>query len=191
MTFAFATTALPAGRGIIARPTAGNVPFTYADAIRLWRHDAAFRIAFTAHLAAAPFVAYRWETPAVTAATAGQPFEFVLLDAPSLDRPADPAAFADMLSTDGPVATFPNLGRDATLVVPRPGGPAYPHLAAFARLAPADQQHALWQAVGDAMVARLGPAPVWLNTAGAGVPWLHVRLDDRPKYYAHRPYAVG
>jgi hypothetical protein len=30
--------------------------------------------------------------------------------------------------------------------------------------------------------------PVWLSTAGAGVSWLHVRLDDRPKYYGYRPY---
>ena len=30
--------------------------------------------------------------------------------------------------------------------------------------------------------------PTWLSTAGMGVAWLHVRLDQRPKYYAHRPY---
>lgn len=27
-----------------------------------------------------------------------------------------------------------------------------------------------------------------LSTAGAGVRWLHVRVDDRPKYYHYRPY---
>jgi hypothetical protein len=32
------------------------------------------------------------------------------------------------------------------------------------------------------------PAVNWLSTAGMGVPWLHVRLDDRPKDYGHRPY---
>ncbi len=25
--------------------------------------------------------------------------------------------------------------------------------------------------------------------AGLGVAWLHIRLDDRPKYYRHAPYA--
>ena len=30
--------------------------------------------------------------------------------------------------------------------------------------------------------------PVWVSTAGAGVSWLHVRLDDRPKYYGYQPY---
>jgi hypothetical protein len=27
-----------------------------------------------------------------------------------------------------------------------------------------------------------------LSTAGAGVSWLHVRLDDHPKYYSYEPY---
>ena len=38
------------------------------------------------------------------------------------------------------------------------------------------------------MATRVGAAPVWLNTAGAGVPWLHARLDGGPKYYHHAPY---
>ncbi|MFY0533025.1 DUF6940 family protein [Nannocystis pusilla] len=33
---------------------------------------------------------------------------------------------------------------------------------------------------------------VWLSTSGSAVPWLHVRLDARPKYYVFGPYrAVG
>ena len=31
--------------------------------------------------------------------------------------------------------------------------------------------------------------PTWLSTEGSGVPWLHVRLDSRPKYYHHAAYA--
>jgi hypothetical protein len=38
------------------------------------------------------------------------------------------------------------------------------------------------------MHQRVSAKPVWLSTAGGGVAWLHVRLDDRPKYYAHAPY---
>lgn len=41
------------------------------------------------------------------------------------------------------------------------------------------------------MHARLGAKPVWLSTAGAGVPWLHVRLDDHPKYYGYALYRSG
>jgi hypothetical protein len=54
--------------------------------------------------------------------------------------------------------------------------------------APEPQKHALWMLVGVAMQRRLNNRPVWLSTAGAGVSWLHVRLDDRPKYYGYRPY---
>jgi len=45
-----------------------------------------------------------------------------------------------------------------------------------------------WKLVGGAMERRLGPRPVWLSTAGGGVAWLHVRLDDRPKYYGYAQY---
>jgi hypothetical protein len=38
------------------------------------------------------------------------------------------------------------------------------------------------------MVRRMSAKPVWLSTAGAGVSWLHVRLDDQPKYYGFALY---
>jgi hypothetical protein len=171
----------------------GTEPAVYADVLRGWRTDAAFRAEFSATLAEAPFSAFRWETPPVTAATAGRAFEFVLLDAPGLARRPDPEAFAERLPADSaahPVATFPNLGGDALLVVPCPlvAHAAYGHLAAFVRGAPAAQRDALWYAVGEALARRLSARPVWLSTAGAGVSWLHVRLDERPKYYGHAPY---
>ena len=125
------------------------------------------------------------------AATVTRPFECVLLNAPELDRPPDPGAFVEHFGkAEVDVAVFPNLGGDAILVVPGPvgGASAYGHLATFVRHAPAPQRDALWQAVGEAMARRVGVRPVWLSTAGAGVPWLHVRLDDRPKYYVFGPY---
>jgi hypothetical protein len=85
---------------------------------------------------------------------------------------------------------FPNLGRDAIMVVPCPlaASSAYGHLAAFVREAPDSQWHALWRSVGEAMARRVGARPMWLSTAGGGMSWLHVRLDDRPKYYGYEPY---
>lgn len=41
------------------------------------------------------------------------------------------------------------------------------------------------------MQQNLNDAPIWLNTAGAGVPWLHIRLDSRPKYYRYQPYTLA
>lgn len=159
--------------------------------IAAWRTDAEFRTFFNTLLANTPFTAFRWETPGVTSDTLSRPFEFVVLDDPDLDRQPDPDSFAEHFRrAEADVVTFPNLGRNATLIVPCSlvDHSAYGHLAAFVRHAPEAQRDALWQAVGEAMAGRVSKRPVWLSTAGAGVSWLHVRLDDRPKYYRYAPY---
>jgi uncharacterized protein DUF6940 len=157
-----------------------------------WRLDAAFRSFWVASLRDIPFDAFAWECPPVTAETFAREFECVFVSSPMLaGMPPDSAAFAEHFRPDSSVVTFKNLGGDAVLVAPSPGGPGsdFSHLASFTATAPAAQQDALWQAVGDAMDKRIGLRPVWLSTAGLGVAWLHVRLDDRPKYYRHMPYA--
>ena len=170
-----------------------NRPVPYLEVLHCWQNDTVFRSFFIALLADAPYAAFRWETPPMTAASMGRPFEFVLLDSPELGGQPDPDAFAKHFGGSAgskDVVSFPNLNSDAILVVPRPLCPlsAYGHLAAFVRDAPNEQKHSLWKLVGELMERRLGPRPVWLSTAGAGVPWLHVRLDQRPKYYGHAPY---
>lgn len=167
-------------------------PASFADVLRAWQNDANFRILYNDLLAATPFSAFRWETPAVTAHTTSRAFEFVVLDSPSLTRIPDPQAFADYFkdAPESDVLAFPNLGRDAILIVPRAKAPdsVYVHLASFVRGAPESQRHALWQLVGASMLKRVNDKPVWLSTAGAGIAWLHVRLDDRPKYYGFASY---
>jgi hypothetical protein len=182
---------LPDVRGRRSTVERDGRPLTYTDVIRAWQDDPEFRTFVNALLAGTPYPAFRWETPAVTAAAADRPFECIVLDSPELDRRPDPEAFAEHFADPAAdVVTFANLGRDAVLVVPCPlaESSAYGHLAAFVRHAPEVQKHAFWRSVGEAMARRVGTKPVWLSTAGAGVPWLHVRLDDRPKYYAHAPY---
>jgi hypothetical protein len=178
-------------RGLRFKLTQDSRHATFAEVIHAWQRDAAFRIWFSDLLANAPYSAFRWESPAVTADSLSQCFEFVLLDSPSLARRPDQEAFAEHFGgSQAGVVTFPNLGGDAIMVVPLPiaDPSAYGHLAAFVRLAPEHQRDALWQAVGQAMSKRIGARPVWLSTAGGGVSWLHVRLDDRPKYYGYGPY---
>ncbi|MFL5329099.1 MAG: DUF6940 family protein [Gemmataceae bacterium] len=180
------------GRVIRVAIDLGASPVSYAEVLRLWQDDADFRSVFMGLLADSPFRAFRWETPPITVATANRPFEFVLIDSPELVSNPDVEAFAEHFRSggEGGVVEFPNLGNDAIMVVPCPTGPitAYAHIGAFLRQAPDQQRHSLWELVGAAMQRRLGTNPVWLSTAGAGVSWLHVRLDDRPKYYSHAPY---
>jgi hypothetical protein len=89
----------------------------------------------------------------------------------------------------GPVACFDSLGRDARLIAPRPPGD-FGHLWSFLESAPGAQIDALFDAVSAELSAWFEHTdrPVWLNTHGLGVPWLHVRLDSRPKYYGPGPY---
>ena len=193
--WSFQSAGLPGKRGMRFAVNFDAHPASFADILRAWQDDAEFRSLFNAQLADVPYSAFRWETPPVTAATITRPFEFVLLDSPGLARHPDPEAFAEHFkaASEEGIAVFPNLGGDAVMVVPCPftSPSAYGHLAAFVRQAPEAQWHALWRAVGEAMARRVGPRPVWLSTAGGGVSWLHVRLDDRPKYYGYGPYRQG
>jgi hypothetical protein len=169
-----------------------NHPITCSDAFRAWQEDDEFRSFFIRLLADAPYSAFRWETPPITTASLGRAFEFALVDSPELETRADPDAFAKHfnVANDNQVVSFANLSGDAILIVPCPVSAdfAYAHVAAFVRNAPDAQKHALWSLVGRVMEDNVSEDPVWLSTAGAGVPWLHVRIDQRPKYYCHAEY---
>jgi hypothetical protein len=123
-------------------------------------------------------------------------FQFVLNDAPALERMSpNPHAFAEHFDgvADGlTIRTFDNLGGDARLIAPCPGGrsDAYAHLAAFIQHGPPEQIEALWITLGEALA---GPhvGTRWVSTSGLGVGWLHLRIDQRPKYYTYPPYRRG
>ncbi|MCC7337794.1 MAG: hypothetical protein IT422_22120 [Pirellulaceae bacterium] len=191
------TTTVAGGRVTKISVLEDSKSLSYRDAIQRWQLSEEFRTFFISLLAASPYVAYRWEVPAVTSATAERAFEFVLLDYPRLKRQFDESTFGQYFD-DSDVVTFLNLRGDAPLVVPCPRSDAtdrsvYAHLAAFVRGAPTGQVHAFWQAVGKAMDEhmsdpRFAELPIWLSTAGMGVAWLHVRLDSQPKYYGYTPY---
>ena len=162
---------------------------TYLAVVHALRDEYAFRNFFHTTLAACPFEAFYWETPGTTKESCLAPFECILRDAPVLTRrAADPAPFRAQFGDATDAVTFQNLGGDATLVAPVPRGIDYPHLAAFIRQAPAQFRAPLWRQVAFALLRTLGEQPLWLSTSGAGVAWLHVRIDARPKYYTFDAY---
>jgi hypothetical protein len=120
----------------------------------------------------APFAAFAWELPPFAPDSLERPAEFVVIEHPALARAvADHSPFDAALGATTPVATFPNLGGDAVLVVPHPvAAPDSAHLARFVRSASPSVADALWTAVGRALAGRLasGPVPLWLSTAGLG-----------------------
>lgn len=149
----------------------------FADALQ---HSVGFRTSLSDRLSGPPAF---WEC--APRFSASDPVRFVLLPSDAVAAlSADPSAFRGHFS-DEPVSAFWNLGRDSRLVAPAPFG-AYPHLQAFLDRASLHAIDALWKRVGQEIAAWEGP--LYLSTHGLGVPWLHVRLDARPKYYQHAPY---
>jgi len=172
--------------------TEGDRPLSFAEVFALWRGDRAFRDFWSAALRRVPFAGFCWECPALSSARIGADFECVFVDSPMLAGSGhDAHSFAEHFRADASTATFDSLGRDARLVAPCPGpaGSDFSHLRSFLATASDEQASEFWRAVGLALEARLGETPTWLSTAGLGVAWLHVRLDSRPKYYRHAPYA--
>jgi len=179
---------------------ADGSPVSFRQAVDLWADEAQgemFRLFTSLAIASSMFKALRWETPCVNQSTADQGFEFVLIDAPSLQRKENSAPFAEPFKKQQAAdpsqahATFPNIGGNAIMIAPLPAntdGVNHCHLGSYLRTADEADCSALWVAVGKAMQDRIGDRNVWLNTAGGGVPWLHIRLDDRPKYYHHSEY---
>ena len=188
---------LSTDRGYRMTVTSDDGDLLHGRAIELLRVDPRFRTWFNSLLADSPYSAFRWETPPLTRETANRPFEFVVLDSPRLARRPDERSFAEHFQSaeNRSVVVFPNLGRDGLLVVPCPLGPSenYVQIGDFVRKAPLEQIDELWRLVGESLHKRLkergdSHRPLWLSTAGGGVAWLHVRIDDHPKYYHYEQY---
>ena len=143
--------------------------------------------------------AYFWELPPASAFV-DPPFEFVLararvLEGVEVDQHTFSAHTAAACTRGDATATFENLGGDAVLIAPceQPGVDArvYAHAATFFKGAPRAARRALLRATAAAALARAeerGSRPLWVSTSGAGVSYLHLRLDSSPKYYVTREY---
>ena len=86
---------------------------------------------------------------------------------------------------------FMNLGKDARLVVPtkKTDKEIYNHMGKFIRLAEQEQIIEVFKRVGKSVLEEIESEKlIWLNTAGLGVIWLHIRMDTRPKHYKTSRY---
>lgn len=170
---------------------------SFAEIIELWKNSKDFRQFYISLIADLPFAAIFWESPPITIDTLDKDYEFVAVDSSQLAAVAqNQHAFSDYFArakTGETVISFENLGGDALLVVPCPvsSANAYMHLCAFVRQAPNDQCHQLLQRLAQEIDKRLTNKPLWINTSGLGIYWLHIRLDSRPKYYTFLPYKLS
>lgn len=155
---------------------------TWRTVVTAWHEHPAARQALARRLRNTEHDAIYWETS--PSLTGDEPFADVVLPAPVLAQTtANSAAFRNRLLA--PVVSFDNLGGDSRLVVPsRPRKSA--HLLEFLRHADADDVDLFFAMVAEEVLqwwSDPSRGPLWLSTHGTGVPWLHVRLDPRPKYY--------
>lgn len=167
---------------------------SWEQVLELWKHEdtgflQAFRGALTPNR---PMRDIFWECSPILNVT--DPFEFVIMDANGVldSRRASSSDFDAHLRDPSAVVVFKNLGGDATLVTPNRAGSKdemYGHLHSFTQFAPLSQQETLWRHVAEQIYKQLGGGkPIWLSTDGRGVPWLHVRLDNHPKWYKYSQY---
>lgn len=184
-------------RGLVAASIhrAGSA-LSFEQVFRAWEQDSAFREFWNRGLRRLPFEAWRWECPPLRREDLAQPFDCVFVEDRELARlQPDRKAFAAHFTHPSArgFAVFDNLSRDALLLAPCPQAEssAYTHLASFLRHAPPTQVEGLWVELARLLATRLGAAPLWLNTSGLGVAWLHLRLDAQPKYYRHQPYTAA
>lgn len=178
------------GRHVVTLSPDGK-PLTFCGFYDALRADPEVRERLSSYLGELPYKAIQWETPSVTREILDDPFEFVVIDSPSLAQVnPDPTAFAEHFHEPDSVVGFSNLGGDAYLVAPTPASEYgnYSHLLAFLRSGRWAVIDRLWQRVGEVFESIVGPAPLWVSTAGMGVHWLHIRFDSRPKYYRYAPY---
>lgn len=163
---------------------------TWRSVLNAWSESEEFVDYYSDLLAGSSFDAFRWETPRLDEAGLEDVFEFVLVQSSGLGRHADSSDFEEHFGSKDSVVTFANLGGDCVLVVPQPlaDWDDFGHLAAFLRSGSQEQIRCLWRDTSAAVLDRVRSGPLWLSTAGAGVPWLHMRIDDRPKYYSYAPY---
>lgn len=164
----------------------------FIDALQ---HSDAFRVAFNQALADQEFGSFFWEMPALQTQNLDEDFECMLIKSDGLAaRTPDEQSFAPYFQSgegaQNSVITITNLGGDAKLVIPTPQSLSqnYTDIASFTREAPARQRDALWCETARATKDALSARPLWLSTSGWGVAWLHIRLDQSPKYYTHQPY---
>lgn len=167
---------------------------TVQEVIDLWQSSTVFRAFYNKILEEVPFMGFFWENKPISQATLGDIYEFVVIGTEAFNGlKTNKKPFEEYFEEEEWVVNFENLGKNAILIAPCPSSlytEGYKHLGQFIRNAPSAQWDALWERVGQQVQAHVdeNQLPVWLSTSGLGVHWLHVRLDEYPKYYVHQAY---
>jgi hypothetical protein len=88
-------------------------------------------------------------------------------------------------STNKYVISFKNPSKDTLLVIPTPRpGKNYATIKDFCDNAPIVQQKEFWMAIAKLARTQMKKEnTVWVSAHGLGVPYFHIRICNKPKYY--------
>lgn len=165
---------------------------SFEEVFELWENNPDFTEFYTTELIKLDYQAFYWEHPALQTAFLQKRYECILQRSKPLEYlPSNENAFKDYLFEKAQVVDVMNLGKNARLVVPtkKTNKAIYNHLGKFIRLAEKEQITEVFKRVGKKIFEEIEQQKVvWLNTAGLGVIWLHIRMDTRPKYYKTKKY---
>ncbi len=170
----------------------GEQYLSFEDVFKLWENNPEFIAFYTDELIKLDYPAFYWEHPAISKEFLPKKYECILQRSQPLEHlPSNENAFKNYLDSKEQVADFMNLGKNARLVVPtkKTEDEIYNHIGKFIRLANKEQVIEVFKRVGQTVIEELEQQKlIWLNTAGLGVIWLHIRMDTRPKYYKTKKY---
>lgn len=173
--------------------TKNGVPLSIHAWLRQMRESKEFRDWYNHLLSEIPFKAFFWENPPFRHSNLEESYECSIINSPFLaGKTPTPDPFLNYFQNDEDVVTFHNLGKDALLIVPCPAGgqAVYPHIGTFVRNADAGQIDNFWKKTANETLKAISSKPIWLSTSGLGVFWLHVRIDQYPKYYQTADYKL-
>ncbi|KXX71830.1 hypothetical protein [Flammeovirga sp. SJP92] len=170
----------------------GEDKLSFKEVFTLWQKDPTFTAFYVNDLLPILGNSFFWEHPPLMEKHLDKEYELVIRKTRSYDcKMPNEVAFEEHFCNGEKVATFYNLGKNARLIVPAKIGESehYKHLGAFMEQADQEQIIELFDKVGAHVLNELKTGQqIWLNTAGLGVIWLHIRLDTRPKYYKTKRY---
>ena len=81
--------------------------------------------------------------------------------------------------------SFYNLSGDSKLIIPIPKkGKYFTTIKDFIDTASLTQQKQFWKYAAEEIIDTLNhESKIYISTHGLGIPYFHLRLDTRPKYY--------
>jgi len=174
--------------------TLNNTPITFEHAMELLYKDNNFRNVLVNTFKNIPYEYYMFGmTKIKDASDYKKPFKLYIKPEPAFKNiEANPDAFKEkFIVQEHNWSLFLNISGDALLLVPNPPSKPknkkeyskYINIGSFVKNSSDAVINTMFKYIGEHGLDYIKlKKPVYINTHGFGVPWLHIRFDSKPKY---------